>query len=637
LPLDLKRILYEYWGYSSFRSNQEQIIHSVINNTDTLAILATGAGKSLCYQLPALYLKGVCLVVTPLIALMEDQQQKLKKLGIPAVAIHSGLRFQDIDRLLDNAVMDKISILFVSPERLKTDIFIERFKRMNCSLIAVDEAHCISQWGHDFRPPYLAIHELRELKPKIPILALTASATPLVKTEIIKYLKFRKEHKIFKSGIFRPNLSYQLVQSEDKLSRLQYLVSNCKGNSIVYVRNRRLTKNISNFLEKAGVSTDFYHAGLSAKERKKKQAAWISGQVKNIVSTNAFGMGIDKADVRLVVHLDLPASLEEYYQEAGRAGRDGHPALAVLLYHRVDVIQAEEKLAMQFPKKEDIKKCYKHLAIHFGVAVGSLPLESFAFDIQKFSEKLNFKLIYILNCLKMIQQAGWIHITSALFSPSRLQIIADKNKLYQSGNLSSDESLLLKSALRLYEGLFHHPVKISEEKLAKFSSFPVTRLISLLHNLKAKEIIDYTERSELPKIQFVVPRASQASFSIDEKWTKELEKRAIYRQKKVYLYLDTKKCRQDFLENYFSGNSQQECGVCDICEKKKFLTSYNSEDWINGIKRKIETEQSSSDLKIFVYQWPFYQQKKVLEYLSKLENEKKIKIANGKIHWQKVQ
>jgi len=422
--MDKKQILIKYWGYSSFRPLQEQIIDSVLAGQDALALMPTGGGKSICFQVPSLISEGVCIVITPLIALMKDQVSQLDKRGIKAVAIFSGMNLREIDIALDNCVYGDKKFLYVSPERLETEMFQERIKKMNVSLIAVDEAHCISQWGYDFRPSYLRIAEIKDILPNVPILALTATATPTVVEDIQDKLLFSKRN-VFKMSFERTNLSYQVEYSEDKYNRLLKYIDANPGSAIIYVRNRRKTKEIATFLLNNKYSCHFYHAGLTTEERDRKQKEWISSKVRIMVSTNAFGMGIDKADVRLVVHMDVPDSLEAYFQEAGRAGRDGNSALAVLLYHRSDVMDLDRNFEMKYPEIDFIKDIYNVLGNYFQLAVGSGAGESYEFVLADFIKMYNLNPLLTYNSIKYLEKEGYLFLSEAISRPSKLMFIAD--------------------------------------------------------------------------------------------------------------------------------------------------------------------------------------------------------------------
>ena len=407
-------ILKQYWGFDSFRPLQEDIIQSVLDGKDTLALLPTGGGKSICFQVPALVKEGICIVISPLIALMKDQVYNLQKRGIAAVAIFSGMHYKDIDRILDNCIYGNTKLLYLSPERLTSDLVRERIKKMKVSLIAVDEAHCISQWGYDFRPPYLQIAEIREYLPKVPIMALTATATPEVVKDIQEKLEF-KRGEVFQQSFLRENLAYVVLEEEGKMEKLFKVLTGVRGSGLVYVRNRRKTKEIAMFLKKYRITADYYHAGLTNEERSQKQEAWINDKIRIIVATNAFGMGIDKPDVRVVVHMDLPDSLEAYFQEAGRAGRDGQKSYAVLLYNQGDKLDLERRFELSFPPLKEVRLTYQALGSYLQLAVGSGEGESYDFDLVEFSRVYGFSTVKTFNCLKVLERAGWIALSESIY------------------------------------------------------------------------------------------------------------------------------------------------------------------------------------------------------------------------------
>ncbi|HZX75422.1 MAG TPA: ATP-dependent DNA helicase RecQ, partial [Cyclobacteriaceae bacterium] len=459
-------ILKQYWGYDHFRPSQAEIIQAVLEKKDVLALLPTGGGKSVCFQVPALIMEGVCIVITPLIALMEDQVGQLKRRGVSAVAVHSGMSHSQIDITIDNCVYGKIKFLYLSPERLQTEMFTERVKKMTVSLVAVDEAHCISQWGYDFRPPYLKIAELRELIQDVPFIAVTASATKVVKEDIIQKLELLKPE-IFQQSFARENLSFVVRKTEKKEKQLLTILKKVAGSSIVYVRSRKATQELAKMLNQAGVSAIFYHAGLTYKERSERQEEWIKNISRVIVATNAFGMGIDKPDVRTVAHMDLPENLEAYYQEAGRAGRDGKRSYAVVLFHEVDVLSLQSKVQQAQPTLEYLNKIYQSLANYFHLAVGSSQGESYDFDLDDFSKRFSFKSVTVYAALKKLEEAGLIQLNEGFYRPSRVHLLVDKKRLYEFQIANEKFDPLIKSLLRLYGAtLFADFVNISENQIS---------------------------------------------------------------------------------------------------------------------------------------------------------------------------
>ncbi|MEM1137932.1 MAG: ATP-dependent DNA helicase RecQ, partial [Bacteroidota bacterium] len=448
--VDLHKILYQYWKYTTFRSLQEEIIQAVLAGKDTLALLPTGGGKSICFQVPALAKEGVCIVISPLIALMKDQVYQLNTRGIEAKAIYAGMSQREIDITLDNAIYGNIKFLYVSPERLKTEIFITRAAKMNISLLAIDEAHCISQWGYDFRPPYLELMQFRELIPNVPCIALTATATEVVKNDIQDKLGFDQNAGFFQKSFARENLSYSVYYEEDKEKRMLEILSKVAGSAIVYVRSRKRTKHFADFLRARKISASFYHAGLSNEERARRQDDWINNRTRVIVATNAFGMGIDKPDVRIVIHLDLPDNLEAYYQEAGRAGRDERKAFAVLLYNHNDIKQLKENIEISHPSIDKLKKVYQAVANYLKIAVGSGYLESYDFDLDDFVNTFKLPYLETYHALKKLEEQDFIQFNESFYAPSRLTIALSHDKLYEFQVANKEADKLIKILLRVY-------------------------------------------------------------------------------------------------------------------------------------------------------------------------------------------
>ncbi len=542
---------------------QEEIIQSVLDGKDTLALLPTGGGKSICFQIPALAKEGICIVVSPLIALMQDQVQNLNKRGIQAEAIYSGMHYRDIDRTLDNCIYGKTKFLYLSPERLASELAIERIKKMNVNLLAIDEAHCISQWGYDFRPPYLEIAKIREWLPKAPILALTATATEEVVIDIQEKLEFKKDN-VFQQSFARDNLIYLVLNEENKLGKMLDMLRKVGGSGIVYVRNRRKTKEIAKLLLQNGISADFYHGGVSTKIRSSKQANWINNETRIMVATNAFGMGIDKSDVRMVIHLDLPDSLEAYFQEAGRGGRDGGKAYATLLYNDKDRIDLEKNFAQSFPDIKYIKQVYQALGSYFQLAVGSGLGESFDFDLIDFCERYRFAIVKSFNALKALEKAGWLLLTESIYIPSTFHIKIPKEKLYDYQLRNPRLDTLLKVILRTYQGAFNHAVNINEGKLAKFINRTELQLKNALLLMTKDNIIDYKPQKEKPQIIFIQERVTAKNLMIDKKQYDLLKERQHKRIKSSIAYASTEKCRSQQLLAYFGEKDAAICGKCDI-------------------------------------------------------------------------
>lgn len=550
---------------------QEDIIRSALDGNDTLALLPTGGGKSVCFQVPAMILDGVCIVITPLIALMVDQVEQLRRKGILAAALHSGMTRRQIDITLDNAVHGSMKFLYVSPERIQTEIFKERVRQMKAGLISVDEAHCISQWGYDFRPPYLQIITLRDLQPGCPVIALTASATAQVQEDIIQKLGFRPGHQVFKRSFARDNLSFVVRKTENKEKKLFEILQKVNGSAILYVRSRKATQEAAKLLIKNGITASFYHAGLSFEERSQRQEEWIRNKSRVMVATNAFGMGIDKPDVRVVIHLDIPENPEAYYQEAGRAGRDGLRAYAVILFQDADISSLQNKVNQSQPTIAYLKKIYQCLANYYQLAVGSAEGESFDFDIYKFSEKFNLNAIEVFNALKKLEEEGLLQFNESFYSPSLLHFITDHHKLYefQVANAKFDEPL--KMLLRIYGGeLFSSYTKISEDVIAKSLNSQTEDIVKILKHLSNIKIADYVPAKDKPQVTFVVPRQDANVLPVDRQRLGERRKLILGKMEAMINYVQsTHQCRMQMLQDYFNEMSNQPCNICDVCINKR--------------------------------------------------------------------
>ncbi len=559
-----KEILQQYWKFQSFRPLQAEIIQSVLDGKDTLALLPTGGGKSICFQIPSLCQEGICIVISPLIALMKDQVEQLKKRNIAAVAIYSGMRYQDIDRELDNCVYGNMKFLYLSPERLSTELARQRIAKMNVNLIAVDEAHSISQWGYDFRPSYLEIATIRELHPKVPVLALTATATDVVKEDIQDKLEF-KERNLFQKSFERKNLSYVVLKEANKLNALLNIISKVKGSSIVYARSRKRTQDIAIFLQRNKVHADFYHAGLSPDSRSAKQDAWVQNKKRVIVSTNAFGMGIDKPDVRTVVHMDLPDSLEAYFQEAGRAGRDEEKAYAVLLYDEVDKKRLEHAYEQAFPDMKTIRQVYRALGSYLQLAVGGGIGKSYDFDIGAFIKTFQLEVLKTYNCLKILEQSGWLILSESVFLPATLKVKVDREKLYDYQLRNKKLDRVIKKALQLYQGIFNFPVRIKESQLAYALKISVKDVVQSLNKLHQDGILRYSPQKDQPQLIFLKDRVPTENLVIDQvlfKFRKERYKKNI---KAAIQYAEKNSCRSKQLLSYFGEFDAPICGSCDVC------------------------------------------------------------------------
>ncbi len=565
-PLD---ILKRYWSYDNFRPLQEEIIKSVLDGKDTLALLPTGGGKSVCFQIPALMSDGICIVISPLIALMKDQVENLKSRGIKALAVHSGMTHYEVDAALDNAIFGNYKFLYLSPERISTDIFRVRASKMNVSFIVVDEAHCISQWGYDFRPEYLKIKEIFEVIGRVPVIALTATATKFVSDDIMDKLSFREPRVI--SGKFeRENLSYVVRHSEDKNGQLLRIIKSVRGSGIVYVRERRRAEEIAAFLRSQDIPADSYHAGYSSKLRSSKQDDWMNGTTEVIVSTNAFGMGIDKGDVRFVCHFDMPESMEAYFQEAGRAGRDGNRSYAVMLWNGNDIRRLRQIVSLTFPEIDFLKDIYQKLYRFYNYTFGTGKGESVRFNLMDFSlnYKLNATMAYY--AIKVLEGEGYLKLTEEIESPSRIMFLINRDELYavQLKNESLDS--FIKSLLRLYEGLFSVYVSIDEEYIAKITRNSKAAVVSMLIRLSRMGVIGYIPGAVSPLLIFLEERLEDKGLYISEQKYQRRKNAFEERIESVINYVKQEsQCRSAFIVNYFGQDESSDCGICDICIEKR--------------------------------------------------------------------
>lgn len=561
-------VLKRYWGYHSFRPLQNEIITAVLKGRDTLALLPTGGGKSLCFQVPAMVMPGICLVVSPLIALMKDQVENLKARGINAVAIYAGMGKREIDILLDNCIYGPVKFLYLSPERLMSDLVRTRISYMKVNLIAVDEAHCISQWGYDFRPPYQQIHTLREIHPEVPFIALTATATAFVRQDIAEKLEL-KDPALFVQSFARSNLSYVVFNLEDKHKKLISILKNVQGSGLIYVRNRRETTEIALFLQRNGIAADFYHAGLPSAERSAKQSGWKANAIRVIVATNAFGMGIDKPDVRFVVHLDLPESLEAYYQEAGRAGRDGKRSYAVLLTNPSDQLSLKAKYTDSFPSVDEIKKTYHYLGSYFQLAYGAGAGINVSFDLADFCKRYKLGVIKTLAALKFLEHDGYVTLSENIYLPSRLMFNAGHEDVYRFQIENAGYDTLIKTILRSYGGTFDHYAPISESDIAKRIGLSFNDVVRMLNNLQEQGLLSYLQQSDQPQLQFVLARVDQLHLDTDVRFIELRRKIQAEQISAVLAYAGTESCRSVQLLSYFDEPGADKCGVCDVCLAEK--------------------------------------------------------------------
>lgn len=625
--------LKKYWEYDKFRPPQDEIILSVLEGRDTIALLPTGGGKSLCYQLPALLLPGKTIVISPLIALMEDQVQGLNKKGIKARSLNATLTYRQIDLILDDFVYGDLKILYISPERIRSEIFYRRFAKAKISLFAIDEVHCISQWGYDFRPSYLQISDLRIQCPHVPVIALTATATPTVLNDISEKLAL-KSPAIYSKSFERNNLSFTVIHTHDKFNQLLHLLNKVKGSAIIYVRNRKETVLVSNRLRQHQYAAIHYHGGMDKAERDRYQKLWMSNSAPIIVSTNAFGMGIDKPDVRLVVHLDLAPSPEEYYQEAGRAGRDGKASFAVTIIDEGDIAAAEEQLADQFPPKDEIAEVFDYLCRYYKIAYGDGLHLTFDFNMSDFAAYSGKKAKKIFHVLSILDREGWIMMSEGLKEPTRIMIVCDYQDLKWLNERSDKKSGLVTHLLRKYEGLFTDFVKIDEWAICKDLHMEESELDRLLQMLKAEGIIDIRKKISGPAITFLSDRPELRSFTIDMVAYRFRQKMAADRLSAMIAYIQNEKeCRQAFILRYF-GEKGKKCGRCDICKG-----TFNPEVSPEVKEKVLNALHNAGDISLytvkkFVSGFPLNKRKQVHAALSQLETENIIHITDkGFIQW----
>lgn len=573
-------VLNKYWGHTAFRPGQLAIIDAVLAGKDALAILPTGGGKSICYQVPALQLPGICLVISPLIALMRDQVENLRSKQITAFALYSGMSRKEVINTLQVASSSNCKFLYVSPERIESDLFQEYLPGLNIQLIAVDEAHCISQWGYDFRPPYLRIAQLRVQLPDVPIIALTASATPVVQQDIIDKLQLQNPAWI-KQSFARPNLSYSAFEVEIAIPKISTILKQVKGSSIIYCRTRKRTQEIASLLKAQGIEASFYHAGLEAKVRQERQAAWKNNQTPVMVCTNAFGMGIDKPDVRTVIHVGLPDCLENYYQEAGRAGRDGKKSYAVLLFTNQDKNELLESMAERFPSIASIREVYQAIANYLQLPVGTGQGQYFDFDWTAFIHRFKLPAPMVLHALKILGQEGWVDYNEAVFIPPRIQFVAPRILLESLEQDDLDLDRLSKTLLRTYSGIYDQPVSVSEKHIASLLKTPLTEIQTQLQGLQHRGIIQYYPQKEDPQLYFPIPRIRAEELVINQTDLLARKKQYEDRLQAMLEYAENQKaCRSQLIANYFGDLSTKPCGTCDNClqTKRESLTTTDFEE-----------------------------------------------------------
>ena len=633
MSASIHEILKTYWGHSVFRPLQEDIINSILDGNDTVALLPTGGGKSICYQVPAMAREGLVLVISPLIALMKDQVEQLRRRGIIAVAIHSGMRKSEIDIALDNCVYGSVKLLYVSPERLKSDLFKERVQKMNIICIAIDEAHCISEWGHDFRPAYREIVSIRALLPGVPVIALTATANEMVLNDIMEQLALN-DPQLFTQSFTRKNLSYSCLYEESKEKRLVSMLQKIPGVCIVYANTRARVVRIAEFLNKQRIPAEFYHGGLDHKQRNLKQDAFMKNTVRVMVATNAFGMGVDKPDVRLVVHMDVPDSIEGYFQEAGRAGRDGNKAFAVLLHTQKDEDELLAKIPVAHPSPETIRRMYQSLANYYQLAVGSGYMESYPFDLDEFCNKYNHNKLEVFYSLKRMEQHGIIQLSEAFYNPPKLKVIVDHDQLYDARLKMPKHDEFIKQLLRMFGGEVYTTYReFSFSALAKATLTPESEIISKIKFLAQSGIIDFIDASDVPQLTFLLPRQDAPKLQLDLQWLEDRKDHDLESVENMIGFLHTEECRAKYVLEYFGEYNSQPCGICDRC-----IRNNRNKEYYDHVAMVVQQTLQTKNIPIEELEKEFVGLDKniVLEIIRSFMDKSKVKIDDtGRYFWIK--
>ncbi|SDL34016.1 RecQ family ATP-dependent DNA helicase [Kriegella aquimaris] len=599
-----KEILRKYWGYSEFKGSQQKIIEAVLNRQDVLALLPTGGGKSLCFQIPAMAKEGICIVISPLIALIQNQVDSLRQRNIKAIALTGGIPFNELNNLLDNCVYGNYKFLYLSPERLHQEIVQERIQQMNVNLIAIDEAHCISQWGHDFRPAYLECSKLRELAPDAPIIALTATATEQVAKDIVSNLQFNNPL-VFKDSFSRPNIAFAVIWSEDKHYRLKILCSKARSSVILYVRTRRLTQELANYLNQNHCSADYFHGGIDKKDKEKKLNAWLHNKVQIMVATNAFGMGIDKADVSLVIHYQVPDCIENYFQEAGRAGRNGEPAMAVLLTNKADESQVRNQYLSVLPDVPYLKEIYKRLNNYFQISYGEGYDEMYQLNFNNFCETYSLKILMTYNALRILDQNSVISLSESFSKRTTVRFVTTKDQLFSYLEKHKAIAPAIQTILRTYGGIFDYDTKINTSLLSKKAAMPEEKVQIVLKQLQDDNIIEYVAQQNDLSITFLVPREDDRTINVFAHKIKQQQQLKADKVEDMLAYTKNDNiCRSKQLLTYFGENKETDCGICDVCVNRLKQENVTSKSISDDILALLEAKNQTSRELIAVLNHP---------------------------------